>query len=199
MAKSNYIGNDFDIAEIYSQLYGYVSPPFPAGGNLEGLIPNNPLDTLQTVFDSQTEKTVLGVEMVMPLTLSIPDLDFKLQVEPIISISGANKIKRRYPSASNNGGSIKERWSSDDYTVRIKGVLIDFENNIYPASEVKKLRRILEYKGNVKVLNPLLTIFGIEQISINAFAIPNTTGLSIQQYSINAYSDQLFNALLTEV
>ncbi len=199
MGDNNYISNDFDVSELYSQLYGYVSPPFPAGGNLDAFVPNNPLDTLQSVFDSQTEKTVLGVEMIMPLTLSIPDLDFKLQVEPMISISGGNKIKRRYPSSAKSGGSIKEHWSSDDYSIRIKGVLIDFEDNNYPASEVRKLRKILEYKGNIKVLNPLLTIFGIEQIAISTFSTPFTKGLGMQEYKINAYSDQLFNSLLIEI
>lgn len=199
MSGNKYIANEFDVSELYGQLFGYVAPPFPAGGNLDAFIPKNPLDTLQTVFDSQTEKTILGVEMIMPLTLSIPGLDFKLQVEPMISISGGNRIKRRYPSTSKVGGSIKERWSSDDYKIKIKGVLIDFENTIYPVSEVKKMRKILEYKGNIKVLNPLLTIFGIEQMSIKSFNVPSTVGLSLQEYSISAYSDKLFNSLLIKV
>jgi hypothetical protein len=198
MATGDYIGKEFDIEAIYKDLHGYVSPPFPAFGNLnKQLSPTNPLGTV-SAFAEEFKSNVLGIEMILPLTLSIPNLEWKLEVEPIISIRGSNKIVRRYPNRSEGRGSIKEKWSSDDYQVNIKGFCLEPIESIYPESQVKKLRQILEYKGNVQVENPLLRIFGIQNISINTFDIPHTPGLTIQQFTINAFSDLLFNSLLTE-
>ncbi len=135
----------------------------------------------------------------MPLNLSVPQKEaWEVPTEPMVSIKGGHRIIRRYPNRSTKGGSIKERWSSDDYGITIKGALINFKEEKYPEDQVKRLREVCEHKGSIKVENTLFRIFGIERIVINNYDIPFTQGLPIQGYTINAYSDQLFDALLTE-
>ncbi len=184
---------------MYYWLYGYVAPIFPAVGNLKNqLLPSSPLGTINSLVD-QYKKTLIGTEMLMSLKLGILQKQvWEVPTEPMVSIKGGHRIIRRYPNRSTKGGSIKESWSSDDYGITIKGALINFKEEKYSEDQVKHLRELCEYKGSIKVENTLFRIFGIERIVINNYDIPFTKGLPVQGYTINAYSDQLFDALLTE-
>ncbi len=194
-----YIGKEFDLNDLYYRLYGYVAPLFSAVGNLKNqILPSTPLGTINALVE-QYKKTLIGTEMLMPLKLGVPQKQtWEVPTEPMVSIKGGHRISRRYPNRSTQGGSIKERWSSDDYGITIKGALINFKEEKYPEDQVKRLREVCEYKGSIKVENTLFRIFGIERIVINDYDIPFTKGLPVQGYTINAYSDQLFDALLTE-
>jgi len=143
----------------------------------------------------------------MPLKLGVPvhflsdeQILWKLPTEPMISIVGGHRIAKRYPNHSKKGGSIKERWSSDDYQITIRGVLVNFlEPDKYPENDVKFLRDACEHKGSLKVVNKMFEIFGIERIVIDDYEIPFTEGVNMQAFTIKASSDELFDALLTEL
>ena len=59
-----------------------------------------------------------------------------------------------------------------------------------------KLRSFCE-AGHVKALNPLLEIFGISQLAIESWDIPFTSGTINQNYTIQAYSDDIYKLLLS--
>lgn len=42
----------------------------------------------------------------------------------MISLNGQNILTRRHVSKGTIKGSIKERWTQDDYSVRIEGILL---------------------------------------------------------------------------
>ena len=48
--------------------------------------------------------------------------DFKFPLDPIISLASKNIITRRYVNKTKTRGSIKERWSQDDWEITISGV-----------------------------------------------------------------------------
>ena len=48
----------------------------------------------------------------------------------------------------------------------------------------------------MKVLCPLLEIFGITQIAIESWDIPFTSGTTNQNYEITAYSDDIYKLLI---
>ena len=193
-----HIGQEFDLNAIYERIYGYVAPVFPASTNLSQLLPSSPMGTINALVE-QYKKTLIGTEMLMPLSIGVPNSPiWEVPTEPMVSIKGGHKIIRRFPNRSTKGGSIKERWSSDDYKITIKGFLIEFSKDKYPEPYVKRLREICQHKEAIKVENTLFRIFGIERIVIESYDIPFTQGLPIQGYTINAYSDELFNSLLTE-
>ena len=125
----------------------------------------------------------LGVPMVMPLRFQL------------ISVNGQNILTRRHVSKGKVKGSIKERWTQDDYTVRIEGLLMS-EDGSYPDADVTRLKNFCE-AGHVKALCPLLEIFGISQLAIESWDIPFTTGRANQNYTIQAYSDDIYKLLLS--
>lgn len=157
---------------------------------------------VEDLSDAELEEVVrtnaLGVPMAMPLRFQLEESGAKewlFPIEPMISLNGQNILVRRHVSKGTIKGSIKERWTQDDYTVRIEGILMSREGK-YPEEDVTMLKNFCE-AGHVKALCPLLEIFGISQLAIESWDIPFTTGLTNQNYTITAYSDDIYKLLLS--
>jgi hypothetical protein len=157
---------------------------------------------VENMTDEELEDVVRtnarGIPMVLPLRFQLEESGSKewlFPLEPMISLNGQNILTRRHVSKGNIKGSIKERWTQDDYTVRIEGLLMG-EDGKYPEEDVSRLRAFCE-AGHVKALNPLLEIFGISQLAIESWDIPFTSGTANQNYSIQAYSDDIYKLLLS--
>ena len=156
----------------------------------------------EDLSDAELEEVVrtnaIGVPMVMPLRFQLEEAGAKewlFPVEPMISLNGQNILVRRHVNKGTIKGSIKERWTQDDYTVRIEGILMSRDGK-YPDEDVATLKNFCE-AGHVKALCPLLEIFGISQLAIESWDIPFTTGLTNQNYTITAYSDDIYKLLLS--
>lgn len=165
-------------------------------------IPDSSEFNVETMTDEELEDVVRtnarGIPMVLPLRFQLEESGSKewlFPLEPMISLNGQNILTRRHVSKGTIKGSIKERWTQDDYTVRIEGLLMG-EDGKYPEEDVSRLRAFCE-AGHVKVLNPLLEIFGISQLAIESWDIPFTSGTANQNYSIQAYSDDIYKLLLS--
>ena len=179
---------------------GKVPPYWLMGKTVLREVDNNDFSGLRGMTDEELEDIVrtnaLGIPMVMPLSLWLDAEgaeEWLLPEEPMISITGQNIITRRHVSKGRLRGSIKERWTQDDYTVKIEGLLLGRDGR-YPTNDVEQLRRYCE-AGKVKVLCPLLEIFGITQIAIESWDIPFTSGTTNQNYEITAYSDDIYKLL----
>lgn len=139
----------------------------------------------------------LGLPMVFPLSLRLPEAgerDWLLPYEPMITISGKQVITKRQVAKGKTRGSIKERWTLDDYAVRIEGILIG-EGDKYPADDVRRLRKYCE-SGELIASSPLLELFGITRIVVESWEIPHTSGERNQNYSLSCVSDDTYKLLL---
>lgn len=157
---------------------------------------------VKTMSDTELEDVVRtnarGVPMTMPLRFQLEEAgaeDWLFPVEPMVSVNGQNILIRRHVSKGSVKGSIKEYWTQDDYTVRIEGILMS-ENGKYPLADVTRLKNFCE-AGQVKVLCPLLEIFGISRLAIENWDVPFTSGATNQNYTITAYSDDIYKLLLS--
>lgn len=165
-------------------------------------IPDSSGFEVETMSDAELEDVVrtnaTGVPMVLPLRFQLEESgaqEWLFPMEPMISVNGQNILVRRNVSKGKIRGSIKERWTQDDYSVRIEGILMGMDGK-YPEADVAKLRSFCE-AGHVKALNPLLEIFGISQLAIESWDIPFTSGTINQNYTIQAYSDDIYKLLLS--
>lgn len=165
-------------------------------------IPDSSGFDVETMSDAELEEVVrtnaTGVPMVLPLRFQLEESgaqEWLFPMEPMISVNGQNILVRRNVSKGKIRGSIKERWTQDDYSVRIEGILMGMDGK-YPEADVAKLRSFCE-AGHVKALNPLLEIFGISQLAIESWDIPFTSGTINQNYTIQAYSDDIYKLLLS--
>ena len=165
-------------------------------------IPDSSGFDVETMSDAELEDVVrtnaTGVPMVLPLRFQLEESgaqEWLFPMEPMISVNGQNILVRRNVSKGKIRGSIKERWTQDDYSVRIEGILMGMDGK-YPEADVAKLRSFCA-AGHVKALNPLLEIFGISQLAIESWDIPFTSGTINQNYTIQAYSDDIYKLLLS--
>lgn len=165
-------------------------------------IPDSSGFDVETMSDAELEDVVrtnaTGVPMVLPLRFQLEESgaqEWLFPMEPMISVNGQNILVRRNVSKGKIRGSIKERWTQDDYSVRIEGILMGMDGK-YPEADVAKLRSFCE-AGHLKALNPLLEIFGISQLAIESWDIPFTSGTINQNYTIQAYSDDIYKLLLS--
>lgn len=165
-------------------------------------IPDSSGFDVETMSDAELEDVVrtnaTGVPMVLPLRFQLEESgaqEWLFPMEPMISVNGQNILVRRNVSKGKIRGSIKERWTQDDYSVRIEGILMGMDGK-YPEADVAKLKSFCE-AGHVKALNPLLEIFGISQLAIESWDIPFTSGTINQNYTIQAYSDDIYKLLLS--
>lgn len=165
-------------------------------------IPDSVEFDVETMTDAELEDVVRtnanGMPMVLPLRFQLEEAgseEWLFPLEPMISLNGQNMLVRRNVSKGKVRGSIKERWTQDDYSVRIEGILMSTDGS-YPDADVAKLRTFCE-AGHVKALNPLLEIFGISQLAISSWDIPFTSGTANQNYTIQAYSDDIYKLLLS--
>ena len=181
-----------------NNFHGINTGYLPSGKTM----PDSDEFNVEDMSDAELEEVVrtnaLGVPMIMPLRFQLEESGAKewlFPVEPMISLNGQNILVRRHVSKGTIKGSIKERWTQDDYTVRIEGILMSRDGK-YPDEDVATLKNFCE-AGHVKALCPLLEIFGISQLAIESWDIPFTTGLTNQNYTITAYSDDIYKLLLS--
>lgn len=139
----------------------------------------------------------LGVPMVFPLSLRLPkahEEEWLLPLEPMITITGRHVITKRQVLKSRSRGSVKERWTLDDYGIRIEGILQG--QGGYPKEHVARLRRYCE-AGEVIASSPLLELFGITRLIIESWEIPHTSGVENQNYALSCLSDDSYKLLIS--
>ena len=146
-------------------------------------------------------------EQFFPFTL-IDELgrEFLLPYEPMLSISSKNNIVKRTVAKADDfkyQGTVKERWSRDDYEIKITGVLIGSiltgdVSQCFPKYDFEKLRDILQLRKNWKINCSPLELLGINSIVIYDMNFPFTKGENVQAYEITAKSDFDYNLLLEE-
>lgn len=193
---------------VQNELQKHVMPPIPFlplkntttianGGAVE------PFTNLWEADPPQKEE-----DQFFPLSFSIDQREwFLFPYEPMINISGKNNIIRRNVAKWNNdnngklSGTIKERWSQDDYTITITGVLMGSlltgdVSDCYPISDFKRLADLLTTSKEIYVRCEPLQLLKINRIVVEDFSFPFTKGENVQAYEIKAYSDFSYNLLI---
>ncbi len=163
---------DFDLTQLYKNQFGEGGQPLPTGA----------------------APAANGQAIRCPLTFGFAGLAFyTFQFEPIISLQGRNVLIRNHPLKGRESGTVKEMWSADDYSIEIKGVVINInDDNRLPEEHLNAIRKFCELRRAIQVSSPLLTLFGITQMAIDNYDFPHTQGYANQAYVIRGYSDKPF-------
>jgi len=156
----------------------------------------------------QADDPVSEAKQFFPFTFSHPQKGkFLLPFEPLISIDTKNVIKESNTAKINrsiNGkptnfqGTVKERWSRDDYEIKLTGVLIDKDMKRFPREYFTKLSEILRERIRWDVHCELLQLLDINHVVVYDFSFPFTKGENIQAYQIGLKSDFDFSLELTD-
>lgn len=210
MNPVDFIHEKTNLALHVTNALGYAQPmvlPFrnivvvSKGSNDKYVYEN--VDTIRKPDDGKLEKGLsnLGDNFFQcPLSFDIDGEQWRLPVDPLISVNGKNVIKRRYVSkAGKDGrrGSVKECWSQDDYDITIAGVLIA-EDNASLIEMLNNLQKVCQKAEAVSVYCEFLNnanTFGIQKIAIESYDFPFTKGMENQSFTIKAYSDDSYELL----
>jgi hypothetical protein len=150
-------------------------------------------------FNDRYGKNFEGTLFLVPVKLRLEregeSGGFQLPLDPLISISGKNIIRRRYVAKSKMRGSIKETWSQDDYEITIAGLLQnDAQGEL--NDDIFRLREYLEAAESVHIVCDLLNnVFEITRIAMESYDFPFTKGMENQAFTIKAYSDDNYQLL----
>lgn len=196
------------LTTVQNELMKHVLPPIPflPFRNKEGVVEVSQEEYLNLW---EADAPLSKDQQFFPLSLSIDDgkTFFRLPYEPLISISGKNVIAKRRvakwnaENAKQLTGTIKERWSQDDYEITITGVLMGslLRGNMedcFPKADFQKLKEVLTHAKHIKVNCAPLELLGINDIVIDDFSFPFTKGENVQAYEIKACSDFTYNLLM---
>lgn len=132
-----------------------------------------------------------------PITFNNSLGKWKLPCECLFSFSGGHEISRRKVAKSKYKGTVKERWSQDDWTITISGVLIG--DNEYPWEEHDKLLNYLEAGLPIMVYCEPFQLKNINSIVIESWEFPHSDGEENQTFTIRAYSDSPIELLIENV
>lgn len=83
--------------------------------------------------------------------------------------------------------SRKELISNGDIKFSVSGQITSGRPDLYPAEEVQKFIKVMQYKGIVRINNQMLDQFGISHIVIDNFSITPKQGYkAVQNYTFSA-------------
>lgn len=207
-------GKQFNIPDLLQRVFGYKGIPFPAGDLKPNLDPRGKLDALisGTKFSDQSgtiepfelqgdfnPNGANGVRLFMPIKLD----GVQLQNEPLVEIRGKKIIKKtdltgeHREGVTNKRGSVKELINIGDYTITIRGIVINEDSEEYPEAEIRKIRKIVEARRSVSIESQLTNIFNINLMAIEDSYYPVVPGIQhAQGYEIVGYSDEDFESEL---
>lgn len=138
-----------------------------------------------------------SAEMTLPLSFGLTEKsEWMFPIEPLISISGKNVIVKRSVAKPEGRGTIKERWAEDDLRISIQGSFVSPDLSVYPEKDVQQLMYYIRQRQPIYVKNELLAMLNIHRIVIESFSFPFTKGENVQNYTIEAVSDELYNLLI---
>lgn len=200
MNPVDFIHEETNLAKHITSALGYAQPMVLPFSKDITVIANKRIELIsQSELKSTNGLANLGDNFFQcPLSFVVNGEEWKLPVDPLVSVSGKNVIKRRYVSKSNKDGrrgSIKECWSQDDYDITIAGVLIAEDN----AALVKLMDRLQEICAKAEAVDVICEYvndsFGINKIAIESYDFPFTKGMENQSFTIKAYSDDSYELL----
>lgn len=195
------------LQQVNNEMMKHVLPPIP-------FLPIKNIENVKEIQNTisydvwKADAPKTEESQFFPLKFSIDGQNwFLLPFEPLININGKNILVRRNVAkwnaefSKNLKGSIKERWSQDDYEITITGALYGAEllgkpEDCFPVRDFEKLKEFMTHSKEVYVSCFPLEKLGINKIAIEDFSWPFTKGENVQAYSIKAYSDDSYNLLL---
>lgn len=181
-----YVGDkletSFDLSTLYNAVFGYRGLPFPHGG-LDQL---NPSGDLSQLTGALKYNSLTGKPLFMPLTLG----GVTFPNEPTIEVSVSKHIVQTALAGFESQGTVKELISTEDYKVKIRGVVLSEDPKLYPIDAVESLNELFLRNEAQEVENTLLNLIDIDRLVLKDFKLPEMVGIQhAQAYEFTAMSD----------
>jgi hypothetical protein len=194
----------FDLEQLYRRTFGgrpYTVPGLSPNPEPEtGFVIPHRKDNVSQISGSHLATEHMGKEIWLPVKFY--DLDAGEFGAPelllpyaVVKISGKKTIVKT--ALAERQGTVKELYGIDDYSISIKGFLIDEKNRIWPEAELKTLKKLFEINQAIKLDNALTNIFLDEnesRVVVESFDLPEVEGgrKHVRPFSLSLESDSIF-------
>lgn len=142
---------------------------------------------LNTGTSDADKLSYLGTPVFSDLILKADDQSTGLQIDTVlfdVSMS-KNIVKTSIPGRN---GTVKEYVNDGDYSISIRGILVSSVE--YPIDEVNELTVLLKEKKALIAISPFLQLFGIYEIVVESYRIPQIEGFqNMQPFELECVSD----------
>lgn len=147
-----------------------------------------PSPRMSTGSREQEAMSLLGTPVWADLILKTSDADAVKIDTVLIEVSMRKNIISTV--VQGRAGTIKEYVSDGDFDVKIAGALWRPKPGEYPQREVAALIDLLKKPIALKVVSPFLQFFGIYDLVVEEWSMPQKEGFSnLQFFEIAALSD----------
>lgn len=180
----------FDLDQLFESTFGTKPYRFDGSGASKKFSPGS---------GSALTETYLNKEIWLPTRFAEINVDDPKASEfflpySVIKISGKKTIVKT--AMAERQGTVKELYSTDDYTISLKGFFIDDKNRIWPEEDLKAFKRLFELQTAVVLENALTNVFleGGQKVVIESFELPEVEGgrKHVRPFSIELESDSIF-------
>lgn len=188
---------------------------FAAGQRLNEVInpqiPNNAQYTgIQTIpLPPAGIQSVLGTPIYEQITLSVPAtvsngvvtskaFTYTFPDWPLFDINPAWIIKKE--NIQGIAGSVKEFISQDDFTITIRGFLINYASQDYPEQLLTDLWAVINSKKSIGITSRVFNLLDIHNIVITDARFPAVEGyMNMQPFELSCLSDTPVELLIKSV
>ena len=179
----------YDLDQLYEATFG--AKPFRVNGSGNG-------NKFTHASGSALTATYLNKEIWLPTRFTGLPGTFKhhefFLPYSVIKISGKKTIVKT--AMAERRGTVKELYSTDDYSISLKGFFIDDKNRTWPEADLKAFRRLFELQSAIVLQNALTNVFlaGEQRVVIESFDLPEVEGgrKHIRPFNIQLESDSIF-------
>lgn len=135
------------------------------------------------------------------IPLSKPKLiDFGDIVAPPPLISFSRKKNLIITDLEGEDVEVVERWNTDTYDIRMRGILVDMKNHDYPSDLIRTLHKLFNYNGVIEVSGTQFLEKDIASIYITEYEISGVEGYAdTVQYTIAAKATSDVNTFLQDL
>lgn len=164
---------------------------------------SRPYADQEIVVTESEVKSMLGTPVIMPVrviagsyaqrnekgeTTFVQYPEYLLPATTIIEVSQAKNIIRT--QVAGRRGTVKEYISQDDYSIRLSGIIVNYENEYPPEGDIRIFNEVMSVPGALEVECEFLQWLGVYDIVVQDADILTLKGYShIVGFRVNAWSD----------
>lgn len=168
----------FNINGYVPEINGKVNPDFEYD--------ESKIETIRVAEGSVS--STFGTPIYESLTLIKNNREYKFNDAPLMDVNRSKHIVSS--KVQGIAGDVHEIIGEQDFMIRIRGVLINEEEDDLPHSKIEELKKWLDYNEAIEVESRLLNLHGIHNVIIRRVSFPAPEKLiNVQPYVIDCISD----------
>jgi len=147
-------------------------------------------------------QSVLGTPIYEQITLNVPAVvsngvttskgfSYTFPDWPLFDISPAWLIVKENVQGGTVNGTVKEFIQQDDFSITIRGFLINYASQDYPDQLVTNLWKVINSKQSLGITSKVFNLLDIHNIVITDAKFPGVEGyMNMQPFELNCLSDE---------